>query len=406
MKVLYLTYDGLLDPLGASQILPYIKNIALIQDKVTVLSFEKIDKYIKGADKKKAELISANIKWFPLSFTSKYGLFGKLWDLIKMYLFGLYLALKYKVDIVHARSHGAAQVGLLIKRLYGIKLIFDFRGLWADERVDKGGWDLSKTIDRFQYTYYKRVEKKLLSKADQIIVLTEAVVTEINKIRGSLVENITVIPCCADFNHFHLVTFNDRVQARDKVHIPQNSCVLGYLGSVGSMYLVEKFFRLFQLASEIRDDIFAVVITQDIKTFKNLKDKYLPKALDSRMVVRYAQREEVPLLLSTIDILVNFVKPSYARLSMSPTKMIESFAAGIPVISNEGIGDVSKQISLLNGGVILSEITDAELNDVIGRFHVIQSMGGEVLRMKAMEILSLEYANKQYEKVYSQLFAC
>lgn len=403
MKVLYLTYDGLLDPLGASQILPYIKNIALIQDKVTVLSFEKIDKYIKGADKKKAELISANIKWFPLSFTSKYGLFGKLWDLIKMYLFGLYLALKYKVDIVHARSHGAAQVGLLIKRLYGIKLIFDFRGLWADERVDKGGWDLSKIIDRLQYLYYKRVEKKLLNKADQIIVLTEAVVPEINIIRGSSVENLTVIPCCADFNHFQLVTADSRMRARDKMSIPLNSCVVGYLGSLGSMYLVEKYFRLFQLAAEIRDDMFAVVITQDIKYFEKLKIKYLPPKLGSRILVRFAQRDEVPELLSTIDILVSFIKPSYARIGSSPTKMIESFASGIPVISNEGIGDVSKQINLLKGGIILSNTTDAELIDVIGKFDLIRDMGGDKLRLKARKILGLEYANKQYEKVYSSL---
>ena len=38
---LYISYDGLLDPLGKSQILPYIKGIATHQKQVHIISFEK-----------------------------------------------------------------------------------------------------------------------------------------------------------------------------------------------------------------------------------------------------------------------------------------------------------------------------------------------------------------------------
>ena len=38
---LFLTYDGLLDPLGRSQIIPYLKSIAKQERKIKVISFEK-----------------------------------------------------------------------------------------------------------------------------------------------------------------------------------------------------------------------------------------------------------------------------------------------------------------------------------------------------------------------------
>ena len=39
---LFITYDGLMDPLGKSQIIPYLKSISNSQRKINVISFEKI----------------------------------------------------------------------------------------------------------------------------------------------------------------------------------------------------------------------------------------------------------------------------------------------------------------------------------------------------------------------------
>ena len=40
IKALYVSYDGLLDPLGQSQVLPYVEALAKSHE-ITVLSFEK-----------------------------------------------------------------------------------------------------------------------------------------------------------------------------------------------------------------------------------------------------------------------------------------------------------------------------------------------------------------------------
>ena len=115
MNVLYITYDGLLDPLGNSQILPYIKGISTHQDGVVILSFEKPERFSQGQRLMLSEIMNHKIHWKPLRFTKDLGFMGKLWDLSRMYFWSFYLANKYSVRVVHARSYSPAQVGLFLK---------------------------------------------------------------------------------------------------------------------------------------------------------------------------------------------------------------------------------------------------------------------------------------------------
>jgi len=403
MNVLYITYDGLLDPLGASQILPYVKGIARIQESVIVLSFEKAGRAEAGQDQKAKEITADGVEWKPIRFTAGYGPAGKLWDLLKMYFWAFFLCRKYSVDVIHARGHTAAQVGLFIKKLSGIKLIFDFRGLWVDERVDKGGWNLSHPLHRLQYMHFKKIERKLLQCADQIVVLTNNVVKEVVRIGVILSSKVTVIPCCADFDHFTLSTVQSRVDARVDLHIPDDAIVLGYLGSVGRMYMLDRYFRFFELAASQQKNVHALIITQDIDILKRLMIDCLPVALHSRVAVLSSSRRELPEIIPAMDVLVSFILPSYARMAASPTKLAECFSTGIPAVCNFGVGDVADQIEQLGAGIIVDPASDADLCMASDRLDEISAMGGSRLRDKARLMLGLELAIERYLSVYSKI---
>lgn len=400
---MFITYDGLLDTLGASQILPYIKGISARQGGMVVLSFEKPNRFVHGQQTISAELERHSIYWKPLSFTSGLGTLGKLWDMARMYFWGACLAHKYGVGVVHARGHPTAQIGLFVKRLLGIQLIFDCRGLWVDERVDKGGWNMQKPFHRLQYIHFKRIERKLFRQADQVVVLTQQVVDEVVKLGAAPASKVTVIPCCADFDHFPLSTISRRMQARQAAGIPEAAQVLGYLGSVGRMYMLDRFFRLFELAARQHEDCHALVITQDVDALRQIMSCHLPVALHGRVHVRPASRAEVPDVLPAMDLLVSFIQPSYARMAASPTKVAECFAEGIPVICNDGVGDVAMQIKQLGAGVIVDPVSDADLSVVVQRFDEIFAMGGQRLREAARPLLGLEVAEERYRSVYSNL---
>ena len=403
MKVLYLTYDGLLDPLGESQILPYIKWITKFQDNVVVLSFEKAEKAFYGQEQKSKQINEDGIKWKPIRFTKGYGPVGKLWDLLKMYFWALLLARMYSVDIIHARGHTAAQVGLFVKKLSGAKLIFDFRGLWVDERVDKGGWNLSQPLHRIQYKYFKNTEKKLLKGSDQIVVLTHTVVNEVVRIGRISPSRVTVIPCCADFEHFSLSTVNSRADARIRLGIPGDAIVLGYLGSVGRMYMLDRYFRFLELAASTQQNVHALIITQDIDILNKLMIGCLPPAYHSRVHIVSASREILPKIIPAMDLLVSFIMPSYARMAASPTKLAECFATGVPALCNPGVGDVADQIKLLRAGMIVDPSSDADLTIAAERLVEISNMGGSRLRNEARLILGLELASERYRSVYSKI---
>ena len=401
-SVIFITYDGLLDPLGSSQILPYIKGISSHPRRVHILSFEKSNRLLIGRDRMMAELNCLGINWSPLLFTSGFGFLGKIWDLLRMHLMAIYIAARFKSKVIHARGHAGAQVGLFLKRLLGCKLIFDFRGLWVDERVDKGSWNLNNSFHRWQYRYYKRVERVLIKQADQIIVLTEAVITEVVRL-GGIGARITVIPCCADFDHFALSDVATRYAAREETNLPQDAFVLGYLGSVGNMYMTKEFFRLVELTSSYRENLSVLALTPDTDRFVAKMVEYLPIHLHSRVQITSASRDGVSRLLPAIDILVSFIQPSYARMASSPTKLAESFAAGIPAICNFGVGDVAKLMQDLDAGTTVDPTSDIVLASLLPQLDVIKSKGGVRLRLAARKKLDLKFANKRYKNVYDRL---
>ena len=404
--VLYITYDGLLDPLGGSQILPYIYGIAQHSGPIHILSFEKKQRFVVGKDILFAELIRRGISWHPLLFSDSAGPLGRLskvWDMSRMYSEALRFALRYHIRIVHARSHTPAQVALFLKRLLGIRMLFDFRGLWVDERVDKGGWDLRRFTHRWQYRYFKAKERSLLKHADQVVVLTEAVVPEVVRLGVDIPEKITVIPCCADFEHFILTTPERRLNTRQALGLPASSFVLGYLGSVGQMYMLDRYLRLFELASSQRGDVYALFVTPDCDAAKELVCTLLLPVLHNRVIIDSVQRSDVPIRLAAMDLLVSFVRPSYARMASSPTKNAEAFASGLPVICNPGVGDIEAQVIALRAGRCVDPNSDTALEDAVKGFEGLCATGGATLRDRSRLMFDLEIAAMRYEKIYLEL---
>jgi glycosyltransferase involved in cell wall biosynthesis len=400
---LYITYDGLMDPLGASQILPYLREIARNQGGAWVMSFEKLDRLGQGENLLRAQLLADGIHWHPLRFTAGGGLLGKVKDLVQMYGWGLYLAWRENLGMVHARGHPSAQVGLFIKRILGRPLIFDCRGLWVDERVDKGGWDLSRPFHRLQYRHFKRAEHRLFQQADRVVVLTHKVVGEVVKLGAQPATKVTVIPCCADFDHFALGSQATRLAAREQLGLPAQALVLGYLGSVGRMYMLDRFFKLLAMACERHPHAHALVITQDEPALRLIMQAHLPQAWHARVVVVSATRREVPTLLPAMDVLVSFITPTYARMGASPTKLAECFAAGVPAICNGGVGDVAEQIAMLNAGMVVNPDDDVALVNAAAHLPEVASLGGVRLREAASQMLGLDVAHARYRSIYSSL---
>lgn len=352
--ILYITYDGLTDFLGQSQVLPYILGLEEKGYRFSILSFEKSEKF--DANKKIIEgLISGrNVNWYPKKYHKRFSILATLWDLIIGFFFLIRLHRRDKFNAVHCRSYISAILGLASKKIYSTGFIFDMRGFWADERIDGGLWSLKNPVFKTVYTFFKWIEKKCILNADYVVTLTQNSYEEMQqwKYVSSKIK-FKIIPCCADLNVFssNNISKDEIIRLKQKLSI-EDKTVISYLGSIGTWYMIDEMFDYFkQFKQNFPNAIFLFITPEKESEVMKIAQKHQLAKDDIRVVK--AQRTEVPYYLSLSQFSLFFIKPTYSKKSSSPTKLAEIMAMGVPVICNNNVGDVEQQVLAAKAGVVI-----------------------------------------------------
>jgi hypothetical protein len=226
-SILYVSYDGMLEPLGQSQVLAYLERLAA-DYSIHLISFEKKADW-KRRDARMAigaRMEAAGIVWHPLRYHKRPSAAATAFDIAAGTAALIRIARRESIKVVHARSYVAAIMAMGAKRVIGGRLLFDIRGFWADERVDGGIWPHGGRM----YRAAKAIERRLFLAADHVVTLTNASAVEIARFSclEAKVPPVTVIPTCADL---HL--FSPRAR-------PPGPFTLGHAGSVGTWYLFDE----------------------------------------------------------------------------------------------------------------------------------------------------------------------
>jgi glycosyltransferase involved in cell wall biosynthesis len=403
-KALFITYDGLLDPLGGSQILPYIRSISEHCAYVHVLSFEKRER--PGADRKKLarSLQDQGIGWTPLRFSSTFGAFSKIRDLLFMSVFVSRLQAQHQFDILHCRSYQAMAVGAVAKRFSRVRVIFDMRGFWVDDRFDGGAWKRRSAREKSAYQLLKRIERSMLESADATIVLTQAAEREVRRLAPNAHAPIWIIPCCADYQHFQRLVEERRASARERLGLASSDFVISYLGSLGGLYELDSMLKLFQAAARRDARARFLVITKDWRSEHEAKlDDLAMRDLRERIVISSASREEVPGFLGVSDVMLCFYRKGFSRRGTSPTKVGEALACGVPVLCSSEVGDLDRVIRDLNAGDIIDLDVPEQLESAANDLPRIAGLGGQSLRERSRPMFGLEVAADRYRELYEQL---
>src|SRR5438128_11796086 len=114
-RVLYISYNGMLDPLGQSQVIPYLRELARRGIQFTLLSFERASVFERdGRDRGaalKRQLAEANIEWHWLPYHQQPSIPATMYDVIAGTRYAEKLARRNAIEVVHARSHIPATIG-------------------------------------------------------------------------------------------------------------------------------------------------------------------------------------------------------------------------------------------------------------------------------------------------------
>src|SRR5688572_716047 len=244
-RVLFISYNGMLDPLGQTQVIPYLRELAARGVRFTLLSFERPKAFepegVAQSEQLRQKLKSHGTEWHWLPYHQRPSVPATIYDVLVGLRKASSLVKRNRIEMVHARGHIPATIALGLKRRFGIKMIFDLRGLMAEEYVDAEHW----REGNIPYRITKAAERRILASTDAIVTLTERIwpiIREWDGLRGRAVHH-EVIPCCVDLGVFQ---FSDEERQRRRTELGlDNRFTLVYSGSLDGWYLTEKMADFF-----------------------------------------------------------------------------------------------------------------------------------------------------------------
>lgn len=394
------------DPLGQSQVIPYLQKLAGYNYEIHILSAEKPMQYEGRKEYISGLLQASNIYWHPIGYTKKPPVLSTIKDVFKLIGHAKKLHRQFDFQIVHCRSYIAAFAGIALKKNFGVKFLFDMRGFYADERVDGDLWPQGNPVYKMVYRYFKRREKQFFNQADYTISLTYKGRDIIHGFEGFAKIPIEVIPCCADISLFdyHRTDSAKQDVLRKELQLDIQHYTLCYLGSLGTWYMPDEMMLFFGLLLQKKPEARFLFITRDDpSSIYDLADTY--KVPHDTIRIRPAHREEVPLLISLCRASLFFIKPVFSKSASSPTKLAELLGMGVPVVCNAGVGDIDRFVPEYRLGILIEKTDEAGFRQAINHIDDLDAIDREHLRSVADELFSLERGVERYVKVYNQLSA-
>jgi glycosyltransferase involved in cell wall biosynthesis len=383
MRVLYISYDGLLEPLGQSQVLAYLRRLAA-GHRISVVSYEKPDDWAAVArrDALRADVQAAGIAWHPLRYHKRFSVAATAWDVAQGWALSRRLVRQQGIEIVHARSYVPSLIALRLKRTLGVRYLFDMRGFWPDEKVDAGTWSRTSPV----YRQAKRFERTFLTSADAVVSLTQAGVDEMDRfdyLQGQDVE-FTVIPAEPRRGPF----------------------TLGYVGNTGGWYRFEPVVAAFKAIRAEQPDARLLVVNkgQHEAIRAHLAAYDVPP---DRVELTALDFADVPNAIRRMDATAFFIAPTFSKQASAPTKLAEFLGCGVPCLVNDGVGDMGRIVRDDGVGVVVDQVSDATA--VRGALKLQAMASDPDVRARCVETarrrFSLEKGVTAYDGLYRQLAA-
>ena len=401
MHALYVSHTGMTEPLGRSQVVPYLVGLARGGWSIDVVAFEPASASESEIAAMTSVLAGDGIRYNWSRRSASHALATKVAESLRAFAWLIMRALQRRPRIVHARSYLPAAVARAMTMVTpGARFIFDCRGLLGDEYVDFGHW----RRDSFRYRMLKAAEKTLFARADGIVTLTDRLRRWLCEEAG-LVDPQTpleVIPCCVDLSRFR-INAAARASARAQLGVGDRF-VLAYAGNLGAWYCEQQMAQLFAAVRRRCDARFTVFTRASSDRLREHLARLGVAAND--VIIRNAPPTEMGALLSGADAAVSFAEPKFSKIASSPVKLPEYLAVGLPTVLNRGVGDQDPLIDaqpelLVDAGAMRSD----DLEAAAVRLVSMRTDGAlrERAHALAAENFSLELGVSRYLRLYRRL---
>lgn len=389
----YLTRNGLLEPLGQSQVLAYLRGLSR-DYRITLITYEKDEDRADEARMSlaRSECERLGIRWLPQRFRPRPKVIAPAVSMVRMAWLLRREVRGQGAEVIHARSYIPAAVAMVVGRMTGVPFIFDMRALWPEELITAGRLRRGSLIHRAIVA----AERSCLRRAGAVVSLTRAGLVHLQAAYPEEMsgQRTAVIPTCADLDRFVPATH------------PPGRRVIGCLGTVLSGWFRLDWLAAFLAAAAARDPETGFEITTRDDPDRVRKALDPTGELGERLHIAAARPDEVPKVLQRqVASVMFYAGGETSELGRSPTRMAEILGCGLPVIANDGVGDVADIIRRYNVGVIVDEGTEAAMAAALEDLDAL--MADPVLpsrcRQAAEEVFSLEAGTEAYRRLYAEI---
>jgi glycosyltransferase involved in cell wall biosynthesis len=407
-RVLFISYNGMLDPLGQSQVIPYLRALSARGVRFMLLSFERAKAFgpqgILQCEQLREKLKTDGIEWHWLRYHQRPSIPATIYDVFAGYRKAASLVRRNRIEMVHARGHIPATIALALKRRLGAKMIFDLRGLMAEEYVDAEHW----REGGLPYRLTKATERRILAATDGIVTLTERIwpiIKEWEGLRARAVHH-EVIPCCVDLSLFNF-SAEERARRRRELGLADRFTFV-YSGSLDGWYLTEEMADFFASFLKLNREAHLLWLTTG--SHHRVRELMHKRNIDSKNFSVFAvASSDVPSYLAAADAGLAFIKRCVSKLASSPTKNGEYLACGLPLVINAGVGDSDTLIHDWKAGVLIEDFGEEDFQEagreiaaIVARPDVREKARSVAEKVFNLDTVASERYGSLYEKVLGQ----
>ncbi|NOT85618.1 MAG: glycosyltransferase family 4 protein [Methylococcaceae bacterium] len=257
--------------------------------------------------------------------TANNGFFKRVFDFISFMVSGFFAGLFEKQpDVIIATSPQffTACAGWALAKVKRRPFVFEMRDLWPESIIAVGemkeNW-LLKCVEWLELFLYRQ--------ADLIIAVTQGLKNNLIA-RGIPADKIQIIVNGVDLSRYSPVTVKDVDFA--KQYALDNKFVIGYVGNHGRAYDLFKILEAAQQLQAYKDVVFIFVGGGVMR--EKLLLQFNAMALSNVRIIAKQPQHIIPRILSLCDISLIPLKTHPLIMGTIPTKMLESFSMGLPVI--------------------------------------------------------------------------
>lgn len=344
-RILFLGYWNLDDGLTYSTIFPHLQILKELP-QVEYLHFANTQREALGQASLKI-IDKLGIDYSPLYSTNlSVNQLNKVYDFIHFPALIKKLCQQHGINFIIARGAPAGSLAYLVWKKLKIPFIVESFEPHADYMRAAGVWKASD----LRYLFQKHWEKQQKKYAYALITVAENYKEYLIK-AGILETKLFVASCAVDQNVF-FKDENIRIEMRKKHQIRNNETVGVYAGKFGGLYLEEGAFVIFRQCFDQIEDFHLLLLTNsDVKWInQQIASHQLPS---NRIHIKFVPYQEVNKYLNMADFAFALYKSNKVSPYLSPVKIGEYWAAGLPVAITPNLGDEQHFITEKSLGVVI-----------------------------------------------------